>query len=557
MTTPVPVNPTAQQDSPVSFSTWRARFLQRILRIALFAGVPLLLITFMTPTANVLRIIYSILFVLLLGANLLPIPHQLKAFLFLMVLLSLGICGLFENGLRGDSRVWLVAFVSVSALLFGNRISIIANGICVLVMAIFGFLVITGNIHLLSITTDIGTIFTWIVAILVNFGISALVSTGISQLGIDFEKAQYSSNNAIYSLQMERVNLGNLVKEQTATLEYKASQLQAAAIVARDTAEFQDVNSLLSRTVDLIASQFNLYHAGIFLLDDSGDNVILQAASSEGGKKMLERGHKLARGQQGIVGAVAYENRSRVVMNMSTDTTFYNNPDLPLTCSEAAFPLTVRNEVIGVLDIQASTPDAFSHDDIDLFQSVADQIATAIQNARLIGETRNALKRLEIAGTEGIQQIWKKEGSSDNWGYRYTPFGITPVDPQTNVLQSASRNQISIPITLRGLSIGNITLSRRDELAWSDSDRSLAVEIGNQIGLALENARLLEDAQRRASFEQMIGELSSTLSRTLNPDALLQITIKELHRLPNVEEVTVFINPEDKPSINELPIEKG
>ena len=93
------------------------------------------------------------------------------------------------------------------------------------------------------------------------------------------------------------------------------------------------LKTLLTRTVDLITNRFDFYHVGIFLLDDSGEHAVLQAASSEGGQKMLARGHRLVVGLQGIVGTSAYQNRSQVVMDVENDPNYYHNPDLPLTRS--------------------------------------------------------------------------------------------------------------------------------------------------------------------------------------------------------------------------------
>ncbi|KAF0108767.1 MAG: hypothetical protein FD146_653 [Anaerolineaceae bacterium] len=364
-------------------------------------------------------------------------------------------------------------------------------------------------------------------------------------------------NQMLDELQKARTGLERQVEDRTAELTHRTLQLQASTQVAREAAAFQDVNTLLARTVDLVAQRFNFYHAGIFLLDENGDYVTLHAASSEGGKKMLKHGHRLTVGQQGIVGAVAYENRVRVATDVNADPSFFKNPDLPLTLSEAAFPLTIRGEVIGVLDIQSSSPGPFSQSDIELLQSLADQIALAIQNARLIAEARDALHRLETVSAEGVRRAWGERGSQRKQGYRYTPTGLGPLAQPAEAAPTDSHNRINIPISLRGQRIGSIALNRKDDTIWNEADRSLAIEVANQIGLALENARLLDDAQRRAAQEQTISELASSLSRTLDPDALLQTAVKELHRLPNVEEVSVFIGPPESPSSEEPAPDKG
>jgi GAF domain-containing protein len=350
-------------------------------------------------------------------------------------------------------------------------------------------------------------------------------------------------------------SLEKQVEERTSDLVRKTLQLQAASRIAHDAAELQDINTLSQRTVELISNRFGFYHTGIFLLDEHGEHAILMAASSEGGQRMLARGHQLDVGVQGIVGAAAYQNRARIVMNVELDKDFYQNPDLPLTRSEAAIPLTARGKVLGVLDIQSTEESVFEKDDIEVLQTMADQIGLAIQNARLISESQDALKRLEIATVENIRRIWRERLRSNNRSYRYTSMGLATATHLGNIsmIDDNKSNLMNIPINLRGQHLGTITLRRAPENTWSETDRSLAIDIAGQVGLALENARLLDEAQRRAAQEQSLSELTTKLSRSLDPDILLQTAIRELHQLPNVSEVSVYLAPSEKSTNGDVP----
>jgi GAF domain-containing protein len=534
MTTPIPTNVAYDTAATFSFQGWRNNFLKRMLRIALIVGALFLLATYLTPTETILRIIYTTLLVLLLLANLLPLPYSIKSLLFVVMLLTLGTSGLLENGIRGDSRVFLIAFVVMTGTLFGNRAGIIANGLSALIMAIFGWLILSGNITILTKKLDIGVIDTWAVAILENMGISALIGAVIAWLERDFAGVLDSVAQAFYALRQERESLENRVKERTITLERKASQLKAASTVARETAIQRDLRALLNQTVNLITEQFGFYHAGIFLLDDAKKNAILQAASSEGGRKMIERGHRLGVGQQGIVGEVAYQNRPRIALDVGQDSVFFKNPDLPLTRSEVAIPLSVRSTVIGVLDIQSTEPAAFTQDDIDLLQTLADQIALGIQNARLIEESRTTLSRLEAALSENVRQAWREHMGTRRRAYQYTQTGIALL-PQLGEAKDApafegDTAKLSIPISLRDQRIGNIILQRKAGNTWGEADKSLVIEVANQVGLALENARLLQDAQRLASREQQISTISALIQQSTDLDTVLQNTVRELGR---------------------------
>lgn len=363
-------------------------------------------------------------------------------------------------------------------------------------------------------------------------------------------------NQMLDQLESTRTDLERRVDQRTAALERKTAQLQAASMIARQAASFQDVTTLLEETVNLITEKFGFYHAGIFLLDEYEEYAVLQSASSEGGKNMLTRSHRLQIGRQGIVGATAFDNRAHVALDVTADIDFEPNPDLPKTRSEVALPLSIRKKVIGVLDIQSTEPEAFLQDDIELLQTMADQIALAIQNAQLLTDSQNTLKQLQSIMSEDVREAWRERVRQQRRGYRFTPLGTssyTPTPGHTGMLPSQPPDpmgKLEIPVTLRGQQIGMIRLQRKTKAPWFDSDQFLAVEIANQIGLALENTRLLEETQSRAAQEQILSELTAQLSRSLEPDTLLQGVTRELYRLPNIEEVSVFIKtPETESSL--------
>lgn len=357
-------------------------------------------------------------------------------------------------------------------------------------------------------------------------------------------------NQLLTQLQFSQSALEKEVEQRTADLNMRTARLQAAALISKDAASTRDVQTLLARTVKLISERFGFYHAGIFLLDSSGEYAVLQAASSEGGQRMLERGHRLAVGEQGIVGTAAYQNRPHIATNVGQDSVYFKNPDLPLTKSEAAIPLSARGKVIGVLDIQSTEEAAFSQDAIELLQTLADQIALAIHNAQLIEEGQETLAQLQTVLEENIKQIWRRQSMFQKGGYRYTPTGtsvLTHREREPEGAVSAGDKKLLIPITLRGQTIGNLTLARKTDAAWSDDDRALLQEIAIQVGLALENSRLLSEAQQRAFQEQSLSELTSQLGRSIDSDSLLQTVARELHQIPNVAEVSVYLAPDAGP----------
>ena len=337
----------------------------------------------------------------------------------------------------------------------------------------------------------------------------------------------------------QQQNLEKRVDERTSRLSRKTEQLRSASYIARQTAEIQDLSAILNNVANLVTDQFGFYHTGIFLINETGDHAILQAASSEGGRQMVQNGHALAVGTQGIVGYVAAHKKSRIALDVGEDAVFFNNPYLPMTRSEAAIPLMIRNKVLGVLDIQSDKPQAFTMEDLDVLETLADQIAIAIENARLLDESQAALMQLEALTSIRTRDAWSQKLSGRQRVFTYTPLGL-----RAEKTAPPSSNSIEVPLTLRGQRIGKISIARRNNETLSKVEEELITDVANQAGLAIDNIRLLEDATQRAKQEQVVGRLASRFSQSLNIDALLQAAARELGQLPDVAEASVFIGNE-------------
>lgn len=182
------------------------------------------------------------------------------------------------------------------------------------------------------------------------------------------------------------------VADRTRDLERQAVQLATAADVGRAAASILDLDSLLFRVVDLVRERFDLYYAGLFLIDDAGDFAVLEAGTGEAGRVMLAAGHRLAVGGRSMVGRACSERAARVALDVGAEPVRFDNPLLPYTRSEMALPLGVGDRVLGALDVQSTQADAFSQADIDVLQLVADQVAVAVDNARKFSEEAGLLE---------------------------------------------------------------------------------------------------------------------------------------------------------------------
>lgn len=162
----------------------------------------------------------------------------------------------------------------------------------------------------------------------------------------------------------------------------RAAQLETAAEIARDTSGTLALDILLNRAVNLIRDRYGYYHASIFLIDDTGRSAVVRESTGIAGQEMKSRGHSLLVGSPSVIGRVTQSGETLVINDVSQSPIHWPNPLLPETCSEMAIPLKIGNRIIGALDVQSTSYDAFMTDDVAVLQVLADQIAVAVDNAQ-------------------------------------------------------------------------------------------------------------------------------------------------------------------------------
>jgi len=317
------------------------------------------------------------------------------------------------------------------------------------------------------------------------------------------------------------------VEDRTRALTKRSSQLEAIADVARSITSVQEVDRLLAEITILISERFDFYHVGVFLLDANREYANLRAANSVGGKRMLARNHRLKVGEQGIVGFATQRGEPRIALDVGGEAVYFNNPDLPDTHSEVALPLRIGATIIGALDIQSVETNAFSEEDLEIFAILADQVSVAIQNARSLEQSQRALREAEVASSRLTGQAWRGYSEENRiTGYRYD--GIKPEAVKTFGLDD-DKSSLSLPIQLRGQVIGKLKLKSSDvNRNWTEDERIMLEATAERVAIALESARLLDEAQRRASRESFLSEVGSKLATSFQMDSILRDTVEEL-----------------------------
>jgi GAF domain-containing protein len=319
----------------------------------------------------------------------------------------------------------------------------------------------------------------------------------------------------------------------------------------------------MSLTTKAISDTTGYYHVGIFLLDENKEFAVLRAANSPGGKRMLERRHQLRVGGTGIVGYVTQSGRSRIALDTGADAVFFNNPDLPQTRSEMAIPLKIGLQVIGALDIQSTQPSAFRDEDVAALTTLANQIAIIIQNANL----KQGDSGLPSAGLGRGQLRIDPAGKTS--GFTYLPDGsiVTAAEFDAEIIRksletgepaileplaSGDSPSIAMPVKLRDQLVGMIHVEAADpSRKWTEDEISLLQAVSDRAALALENASLFEEAERRANLERIIAEMSDRIGKSNDLESILQTSIQELGR--TIGATRTFIQIGNLPSADSEP----
>lgn len=367
----------------------------------------------------------------------------------------------------------------------------------------------------------------------------------------------YSYNQMASQLQEIIGGLEQRVNDRTRDLENQTLRLRMAAEIARDAAAARSLGSLLERSTRLIASRFDFYHTGIFLLDQDHEYAVLAASSSEAGGQMAVNNQWPRVGDFGIIGRAAASGETRILLDTDPDAAFFGHAALPATRSELVLPLKAENSVIGVLDIHSDQPQAFDEDDIAIMQNLADQLATAIERTRLLQELENSIKELESAYGRYTREGWKSLSDTPQTGskgYRFDNIALEPLselqDIEKDALETgitikastqhaAGQTSVAIPIKLRGQTIGVISVKLREE---PRENTVSTIELASErLASALESARLYEEARLRADREQSITQVATAISASTSYEDILQTTVREIGNTLRDAEVSIQI----------------
>ena len=372
-----------------------------------------------------------------------------------------------------------------------------------------------------------------------------------------------------------------------------ALQFETAAEIARDISSSLNLDELLEKAVNLIRSRFDFYHASVFLKDNTGEYVVIREATGDAGAQLKRSGFKLGIGSKSIVGYVAGTGEQLIVNDTTRDATYYPNPLLPHTRAEAALPLRVGDRIVGVLDVQSTSPYAFSTDNLRTLQILADQLGIAVVNTELFAETQEHLAQHRLlhhitttaaSGTtldealesavSGLQvtlggdrvtimladrekkilEVKAAVGYAPDIFELKVPIGngvtgwaaahrrtlrVNNVQEDTRYIEGSvnTRSELAIPLIYRSELLGVLNVESEQLNAYTESDEELLGTLGGSLAAIIANARLLEQIRGQAERERVLFEITDKIRRTTDLQTILTTTVSELTRVTGANRV--------------------
>ncbi|HVP20371.1 MAG TPA: GAF domain-containing protein [Anaerolineaceae bacterium] len=478
------------------------------------------------------------LFILLTTATVLvafyrSVPYKIRAAAIVALIYFSGIYGYISAGLTGDGKLYMLAFTILTAILLGLVPGIIALIVSVVSTGVFGYAMVHSLIPIPppNWIANSSNGAEWLISIIFLAILGTITTISLAVLINSIQSSLQKQKSLTRDLQNERSNLELKISQSTRDIERRVMQIKTASDIARSISSLQDPQILLQQVVDQIREKFELYYVGVFLVDEH-QYAVLKAGTGEAGTKMILAGHRLQVGGSSMIGWCIANRAPRIALDVGKEAVRFNNPNLPETRSELALPILSRNVALGALTIQSREPAAFDDNDIRMLEGIADSLAIAIENAGLFLSIQANLDEIRSLNRAYLMQGWN-DAISIHGDFRYT-FDENPKN------SSEANNLIQVPMTLRDQVIGQIMLET-NQTTLAPDDLEFVEAITVQTALALENARLINETQRKAFQEETVNKLSGEFSRGMNIEEILTSAVKAIGQLPAISEVSVYI----------------
>lgn len=549
-----PTPPQIEQREPepasVSRPGWRAKIEEqraRILNILLVSAsaIGALLIGGMAssmirePSQSWLYVPYFISYAVLLTVTLSQgLSFRLRAATLIGLTYTVGVISLFRGGPLSPGALYLLAAPVMSSILISRRAGAIASGVSGLLYIAFA---LAGHLGWLALAypyepTQLRFALEMMGTFVLTMGGAGFSQWMFNRTLTDTAREAEAGRAEAQQAQVKLEEQTHQLRKERAQLEEQIQQLQTAAQVCRVAVSMLEPNELTQQVVDLVRERFNLRYVGLFLIDEERRWAVLKSGTGEVGSQMVEDGYRVEIGENLAVGWCTATGQARLAHERH-----WGIPSLSDVQSELALPLRSQGRVTGALDLHSTEPNAFSDEDVAVLQSLADQVAIAIDNAYSFTQIRARLEEIEEARSRPSFVGGEGKSIYERTRDRVPPHSddIAPeveraiaerrIVEQLNTGDGANKASLIVPIVLRDQVIGVLGLEEIETgRGWTEDEKALIEDVADQMALAIENARLLEQTQRHAQRDRLIADITSRVRSSMHLETILQTAVREL-----------------------------
>jgi len=551
----------AANGTEAALHTWRAHILNSLLIVIAVLAVPPMAFVIATTTPEDMPtvLIYgSLTLIVVVLAIFRRLDARIRVWGLLLVGYSAGTLDLVLYGLAGDGRIFLMVLPALALILAGRRSGIITTAISLITLLVFAGFAQLGWLGQWMLPADqvnpLG-LEDWLRA---GATMALLLVPLVVSLAL-FDNLQTKTLAAEHKATAGAVQSSTLLQERAEQLENanrllvaQAGALSGAVEIARQG--LTDEQSLLEQFCHLLLKRFGLYYTGLYLLDAQREYIVLRAASAQDGQKIAGLGGRLPARSEDLVGQTARSGSGGLLPVVPGSIS-----DLPHTQWRAVLPLKGRQEAIGVLDVHFDTDQAPSEEQVQVLRTLADQLAIALENVRLFHQIQESIEAERRAYGELSRQAWAELlYTRSDIGFLSDEHGIAPAGdvwlPQMETAFETGEiaqgedggRTLSIPVKVRGQVIGVINASKpAPSEAWNVEEIALLRTLAEQLGTALEGARLYQDTQRRATRERLISEVTSRMRESMDVERVLQAAVREFGKTLGADEVKIRLTADN------------
>jgi GAF domain-containing protein len=476
--------------------------------------------------------------------------YGLKTITLLGVIYALVVLSLARAGLSSNASMFLVGFIFVAALFLGRRAALLSIVIALGTMGIAGWLFSTGvwtlstAVQLLSHNPSAWLSYTTTMLLSsVLFVVSQLYLFPrlAEALGRSQEMAQELAEDRELAVQNAQAN------------QLQAERLAWAVDLSHALASLRHRDEMVWRVVREITQNFDIYQVNLFLVNRSGETLLLAATAGQLGEELDRAGavSTVLVGSRSAPGRAAQLGKEQMALPLPEELSQF-----PGSRVEISLPLSVRGEVLGVLDLH-STRSSFPDEELQIFRIIASQVSTDLDLLRLLEDTQAREEAMRLLYAQHTQASWRTL-------LRLAPVQSAvgaPVEiPQVMALVQAALAEkhpcstrldaarlyvLIVPLVAHDVAVGYLAFSRAVEKGdWDANTRTLMMSAAARLALALDNTRLLIEARRQALYDEQLSHLNDLIWQTPNPEVIMEQSVRELGRFLGAIEAHLYLTPE-------------